>query len=49
VRNSGRTAAGISLHFPSAGRWAARDGAERAGTNGDGGGYRQAVCARHGR
>jgi hypothetical protein len=39
----------ISLHFRSARRWAARDGAERAGTPGDGEGCRRVVCARHGR
>jgi hypothetical protein len=40
---------GISLHFPSARRWAARDGAEQAGTPGDGGGCRQRVPAAYGR
>jgi hypothetical protein len=35
-RDSGRTAARISLHFASAQRFAARDGAERVRTPGDG-------------
>jgi hypothetical protein len=38
-----------SLHFPSARRQAARDGAQRTGTPGDGWGCRRAVCAGHGR
>ena len=32
--SSGRAAARISLHFPSARRWAARDGTQRAGRQG---------------
>jgi putative transposase len=36
-----------SLLLPSARRWAARDGAEQAGTPSDGRSCRQAVCARH--
>jgi hypothetical protein len=47
VRKSGQASAGISLHFPSARRSAARDGPERAGTSGDGGSCCRTVCARH--
>ena len=39
----------ISLHFRSARRQAARDGAEQAGTPSDDRGCQPAVCARHGR
>ena len=39
----------VSLHFPSARRRAARDRAERTGTNRDDRSCRQAVYARHGR
>src|SRR5829696_7271848 len=41
-------AQGISIHFRSAPRQAARDRAERAGTPGDDRSCRQAVHARHG-
>ena len=47
VRNSGQASEGISLHFPSARRSAARDGPEGAGTPSDGRSCRPAVCARH--
>jgi hypothetical protein len=44
-----RASAGLSLHLPSARRWAAQVGPVRAGTPGNGGSCRQAVCTRHGR
>ena len=47
VWNLGQTAARLSLHFPSARRWAARDEAMRLGTRSEGRGCRQADCARH--
>jgi hypothetical protein len=50
VRNlAGRWAdfAPLSLHFPSARRWDARDGSERKGTPNDSPGFRRAVYARH--